>query len=595
MNDHQGEQGCSFSGKMWRLRALTTDHHRQLARESGLHGLFAAILADRGLESVLEVERYLRPLLSHLVDPMGLRDMDKAVARLVRMVEQGEPCAIFGDYDVDGVTSCALLYRYFAALGQAPRIYIPDRMSEGYGPNEPALRTLHAEGIQVVITVDCGITAFEPMQAAAKIGLDVIVTDHHQAREILPDAVAVINPNRLDDPFPHKELAGVGVAFYLVLALNRALRERGWFQSPRVEPDLKSVLDLVAVGTIADVASLTGLNRPLTAVGLRVASADTRQGLVALMAVARLRGSLSAGQVGFQIGPRINAGGRLGQGALGAELLITDDATRAEEIAQTLEQYNHERQQLEKKILQESIAQVESQGLAERRLGLVVAGQGWHQGVVGIVASRLVERYHRPVVVMAMDADGGGKGSGRSIPGVDLLAAVTRCEPLLRGFGGHRAAAGLTLIPGELDALIECFDRAVREGNPPELFQPVLRVDGECPLGDVDLELVGRLERLQPFGRGNPEPVWVARNVRVLDPRVLNERHVRCQLADTRDAVVDAIAFGVLPGPLGQGMLHATARVDVAGTLSINRYNHRERVQFIIKDVRPASLEPLGV
>ncbi|NGZ06848.1 MAG: single-stranded-DNA-specific exonuclease RecJ [Magnetococcales bacterium] len=582
----------SFTGKGWRLRAQTSNLHHRLAQQAGLHGMFATILADRGLTDLQEVERFLRPLLSHLVDPLGLSDMDKAVVRLVQMVENHQPCAIFGDYDVDGVTSCALLYRYFQALGQPPRIYIPDRLTEGYGPNVAALRSLRSAGIQVVITVDCGITAYDALQVAAEIGLDVIVTDHHQARPDLPMAVAVVNPNRLDDPFPHKELAGVGVAFYLVMALNRALRERGWF-GPRTEPDLKSLLDLVAIGTIADVASLTGLNRSLATVGLRTLATTTKVGLHALMEMARLRGSMNAGQIGFQIGPRINAGGRLGQGILGAELLMTDDPAYAMEIATTLEEYNQERQQVERKILAESVDQVESQRLDQKRRGMVVAGEGWHPGVVGIVASRLVERYHRPAIVMAMDHAGGGKGSARSIPGVDLLAAVTACADTLLGYGGHRAAAGMTLVPGKLDALMEAFDQAVRLNNPPELFQPVLRVDGEIALDWIDLELGGRLERLQPFGRGNPEPVWVARNVRILDPRILQERHIRCLLLDQTDSTLDAIAFGVLPGSLGQGLMQGTARLDVAGTVSINRYNNRERMQFIIKDARPALGEPL--
>ncbi|MBF0342525.1 MAG: single-stranded-DNA-specific exonuclease RecJ, partial [Magnetococcales bacterium] len=477
----------------------------------------------------------------------------------------------------------------FSALGQPPRIYIPDRLKEGYGPNEGALRTLHGEGVRVVITVDCGITAYEPLSVAARLGLDVIVTDHHQARESLPEAVAVINPNRLDDGFPHKELAGVGVAFYLVMALNRALRARGWFQPSREEPEIRQLLDLVAIGTIADVASLTGMNRPLTSAGLRQLATVGKVGVLALMEVARLQGSLSAGQVGFQIGPRLNAGGRLGQGQLGAELLTTEDPQRAGEIAVLLEAFNQERQQLEKEIFQQSVAQIRAQSLDLARLGLVVAGQGWHPGVVGVVASRLVERYHRPVVVVAMDENGGGKGSGRSIPGVDLLAAVDACSPLLVAYGGHRAAAGMTLAPGKLPEFMDAFDQAVREANAPELFQPVLRVDGELSdLGEINMELAGRLERLQPFGRGNPEPVWVLKDVRVMDARVLNERHVKCQLVDRADGALDAIAFGVLPGPLGEGLLRHPLRLDVAGTLSINRYRNREQVQLILKDARPA-------
>lgn len=578
----------SYAGKVWHPRAEVLECHRQLAKEAGLQELFAGILAHRELVTLEQVERFLRPLLSHLADPLEMMDMDKAVARLVRVVEERESCAIYGDYDVDGVTSSALLFRYFSAVGNPPRIYIPDRLTEGYGPNVLAMRTLHADGVRVVITVDCGITAFEALQEAAQIGLDVIITDHHQGRETVPVALAVINPNRVGETFPYKELAGVGVAFYLVLALNRGLRERGWFAKEIQEPDLKTLLDLVAMGTIADVASLTGLNRPLTLVGLRMASSLPKIGLSALMEVARLQGALSAGHMGFQIGPRINAGGRLGQGSLGAELLITEDAERAGEIARILEVYNQERQGLEKKMLQEALDLLDAMPHLEERCGLVVAGQGWHPGVVGIVASRLADRYYRPVVVLAMDDEGRGKGSARSIPGVDLLAAVIECETFLATYGGHQAAAGLTLLPGKLTEFSQAFDQAIRKQNPPEIFQPTLRVDGELEIVLADMELAGRIERLQPFGRGNPEPVWVLKNVRLMEAQVLKDRHLKGVLVDAWDEGMDAIAFGVLPGPVGLGMQNAKGRMDVAGTLSVNRYRNRETIQFVVKDARPA-------
>ncbi|MBF0294066.1 MAG: single-stranded-DNA-specific exonuclease RecJ [Magnetococcales bacterium] len=579
----------SFSGRIWRPRVETGEHHRQLAKEVGLRELFAGILAYRALETPDQVEAFLQPRLSQLPDPLELMDMDKAVARLIRVVEEREPFVIYGDYDVDGVTSCALLYRYFKALGHPPRIYVPDRLSEGYGPNPQAMRTLAAEGARLVITVDCGIMAHEALEVARESGLDVIVTDHHQGRESLPPAIAVINPNRLDETFPHKELAGVGVAFYLLLATNRALRQRGLFQEGNPAPDLKSLLDLVAVGTIADVASLTDLNRPLTSAGLRMEGTHLKPGLRALMEVARLSGErMSAGQIGFQIGPRINAGGRLGKGTLGAELLITDDPQRAMEIARILDDYNQERQILEKKIFQEAVGLIEGSGSVEGRHGVVVGHEGWHPGVVGIVASRLAERYHRPTVVLALDAEGGGKGSARSIPGLDLYSAVAACEGHLAAFGGHRAAAGLTLRPGQLAPFTLAFDQAVREQNPTETFQPALLVDGELDIVLANLELAGRIERLQPFGRGNPEPLWIIRNVRLLDARVVKDRHLKCMLADPWEEVLDAIAFGVLPGEPGSGMLNATGRLDVAGTLSINRFRNRESVQLLIKDARPA-------
>ncbi len=584
----------SFSGKVWRPRSLVLDTHRQLAEAFGLNPIFATILADRGLHDPAAVDLFLRPRLQQLLDPLRLLDMEKAVDRLVRAVEEGESIAVFGDYDVDGVTSSALLVRYFRALGIIIRVYIPDRLTEGYGPNGAALRALAVEGIRVVITVDCGATAFEALAEARQAGLDVIVTDHHQMREVLPPAFAVINPNRPDDSFPHKNLAGVGVAFYLLMALNRGLRQRGWFHAGRVEPDLKQWLDLVAIGTIADVASLTGLNRILVAQGLRVAADSGSVGLQALKQCAHLGGGLRAGQVAFQLGPRINAGGRLHRGMLGVDLLVTEDAERAQVLAEELEGYNRERQSLEERMLRGALATIEAAGGVGRRFGLVVADAGWHPGVIGVVASRLAERLYRPVIVIALDEQGQGKGSGRSIPGINLLAAVEGSAPLLKAFGGHRAAAGLSLEARHLPAFTEAFDQAIQAQFTPGLFDPVLYFDGVVPLMAVNRTFVSHLESLQPFGQGNPEPVVVLENMRVVNPRLLKERHVKCLLIDHQDNALDAIVFQAWPGPLGEGLM-ASGRVDVAGTCGINSYRDRESLQMVLKDARPVHSSDQGV
>ena len=579
----------SFSGKIWQWRTQVEVQHRQLAQECGLEPLFEMILADRGLSDRSSVDAFLNPRLQHLADPFGLLDMEKAVERLVRAVEAGESMAVFGDYDVDGATSSALLRRYFRDLGVSVRVYIPDRLTEGYGPNAPAMLLLAEEGINLVITVDCGVTSFSALEAAEKAGLDVIVTDHHQVGATLPPAFATINPNRRDESFPHKELAGVGVAFYLVMALNRALRQRGWFHPERPEPNVKKLLDLVAIGTVSDVASLTGMNRILVAFGLRVAGESTNVGLQALKHCARLDGAVRAGQVAFQLGPRINAGGRLSQGILGVELLTTEDVLRAEAISEALEGFNRERQSLEVRILRAAITRIEAAGGVEDRFGLVVAEEGWHPGVIGIVASRIAEKFYRPVIVIALDEKGRGKGSGRSIPGVDLFAAIESARSFLSNFGGHRAAAGLSLDAKNVQAFSEAFNEAVREQFTPGLFSPTLRVDGVMAVADVNRALVRKLERLQPFGQGNPEPVVVLKNMRAANARILKDRHVKCQLMDVYDNVLESIAFQVFPGPLGEGLVSTATRMDVAGTLSINCFRDRETVQMIIKDARPAS------
>ncbi|MBF0110362.1 MAG: single-stranded-DNA-specific exonuclease RecJ [Magnetococcales bacterium] len=578
----------SFSRKLWKTRTDPSERHRLLAGEAGLEAFFSGILADRQLMDLEEIQCFLEPRLAMLADPMGLLDMDKGVSRIVTALERRERIAVFGDYDVDGATSSALLIRYFRALGVELLLYVPDRLVEGYGPNDAAMRFLAAEGVTLVVTVDCGITAHDAVAMAHSLGMDVIVTDHHLPRETLPKAVAVINPNRLDESFAHKELAGVGVAFYLVMALNRVLRERGFFSEARPQPDLKSLLDLVAVGTIADMAPLMGLNRIMVKVGLMATEHTRHAGLRALQELARLSGRLSAGQVGFQIGPRINAGGRLSRGRLGAELLATDDPQQAMEIARFLEQANRERQTIEEKIQRQAFAQMTLLPPEQSIHGHVLADRGWHPGVVGIVASRIAEKTHRPTIVIALDEQGIGKGSARSIPGVNLLQAIDACSSFLLAFGGHHAAAGLTIRQEQLPPFTAAFNRFLAENTPEEVFQMALLVDGVTRLNEFSFESVARLERMQPFGRGNPEPVFVFENVRVTGPRVLKERHLKCHLADLDDNTLDAIAFNVFPGPLGTGMISGGGRLDVAGSLGINRYQGRERVQLVIRDARPA-------
>ncbi|MBF0436207.1 MAG: single-stranded-DNA-specific exonuclease RecJ [Magnetococcales bacterium] len=577
----------SFLKKIWKTRVPPLPHHAQTAREAGLEPFFAGILADRQLQNREEIRRFFEPRLSMLTDPLEFKDMDKALDRIIHALKSNEKLAVFGDYDVDGATSSALLLRYFRALGADIKLYVPDRLTEGYGPNPKAMHTLAQAGVTLIITVDCGITAHEAMNEAHQLGMDVIITDHHLPRDSLPTAIAILNPNGLGESFPHKELAGVGVAFYLAMALNRKLRSLGFFTENRTEPDLKNLLDLVAVGTIADVAPLTGLNRILVKMGLLVTENTTNKGLQTLKESARLSGRLSAGQIGFQIGPRINAGGRLSQGRLGAELLATDDAEQASEIARFLETANRERQIIEEKIQRQAIQQLHALTSNKDVRGHVLADKNWHPGVVGIVASRIAEKTHRPTVVIAFDEQGIGKGSARSIPGVNLLEAIDACGPLLMYYGGHHAAAGLTIEEKQLPAFTETFNRFLLENTPEEVYQMSLLVDAQTRLTDFPFETVCQLERLQPFGRGNPEPVFVFENVRALECKTLKDKHLKCHLADSDDNTLEAIAFNTFPGPLGEGIIAARERLDVAATLSVNRFQGRERVQLVIRDARP--------
>ena len=577
----------SLTGRRWRHRLGDERLGMAIAQRCALPEILGRLLAGRGIGPET-AEGFLNPRLRDLLpDPSRFKDMDKAAERLARAVRDGEGIAVFGDYDVDGATSAALLARFFAAAGRPVRIYIPDRMKEGYGPNAPALLKLKAEGVAVAITVDCGITAFAPLAAAREAGLEVIVVDHHGAEPGLPEATAVINPNRLDEPPGHGQLAAVGVAFLLAVAVNRALRQAGWFGADRAEPDLRRWLDLVALGTICDVVPLTGVNRALVAQGLKVMAARANIGLAALADVARLSEAPGTYHAGFLLGPRVNAGGRVGAAELGARLLSTEDPTEAAEIARRLDAYNAERRQIEEAVLAAAIAEVEGRMTP----GLVfAAGEGWHPGVIGIVASRLKEHYARPACVVAI-VDGLGKGSGRSLRGFDLGAAViaARQAGLLINGGGHPMAAGFTVAPERIAALqtflAERLDAGL-DGDPP---RPTLDVDAALQPGAATPALMAELERLAPFGSGNAEPRFVLPALRVVRADRAGEAHVRCFLQGSDGARLKAIAFRSLENGLGKALLRpASPALHVAGHLRADRWQGRSSVQLVIEDAAEA-------
>jgi single-stranded-DNA-specific exonuclease len=501
---------------------------------------------------------------------------------------------VFGDYDVDGATSSALLLRFFRAIGGNIGVYIPDRRKEGYGPNAPALLKLREEGAAVVVTVDCGVTAYEPLAEARKAGLDVVVIDHHQAEIALPEALAVVDPNRIDDQSPHKQLAAVGVAFLLCVGVNRALRAAGWYGEARPEPDLRQWLDLVALGTVADVVPLTGVNRALVRQGLVVMQQRGNPGLAALADVARLREPPGAYHLGFMLGPRVNAGGRVGQADLGARLLASDDPHEVGALAVRLDEFNAERRAIEREVLDQAIARIEGLYGPDRKglpAALVVESEGWHIGVIGIVASRLVERYGRPAFVIGMDG-GVGKGSGRSVRGVDLGAAVlaARQSGLLINGGGHAMAAGLTVAREQLPHLMRFLDErlAPQLGAAPLVRE--LGIDAALAPGAATQELVGMIERAGPFGAGNALPRFALTGVRVDYAQPVGEGHVRCTLVGHQRGRVEAIAFRAGQGELGRALLDpAKPILHVAGALRLDRYNGRDSVRLQIDDAASAA------
>jgi len=578
----------SIGGKRWESRLTDERLALTLAQRLDLPELIGRVLAARSVD-LDQARSFLDPRLRDLLpDPSHLKDMDAAVARLLRALQAGEAIAVFGDYDVDGATSSALLQRFLRAVGADLRVYIPDRLAEGYGPNAPALLRLKAEGIAVVVTVDCGIVAFEALQAAADGGLDVIVVDHHAAEARLPPAAAVINPNRLDDDSPHGQLAAVGVTFLLLVALNRALRDAGWYRQPgRVEPDLRRLLDLVALGTVCDVVPLTGLNRAFVAQGLKILAERRNGGLAALSDVAGIDERPGTFHCGFVLGPRVNAGGRVGEAGLGAALLATDDAEQARGLAERLDAYNAERRAIEAEVLDAALAQLEGASATGKGEGLVLAaGEGWHPGVIGIVASRLKDRFGLPALVIALK-DGLGKGSGRSVPGVDLGANViaARQAGLLIDGGGHPMAAGLTVSEAALPELRAFLDERLAKRIAAIDYRPAMGFDAVLQPGAASADLLEALTRIGPFGVGNAEPRFALPAVRVVRPQVVGENHVRCQLAGADGSRLKGIAFRALDGPLGQALLQSGGLpLHIAGKLRADSWSGPDAVQFIVED-----------
>ena len=589
----------SFSGRSWQARPAENRLIETLAQHHGLPEIISRILAGRGIGPE-QVATFLNPSLrAQLPDPSHLKDMDQAATRLAAAIIADHPVAVFGDYDVDGATSSALLARFFQAAGRSARLYIPDRLKEGYGPNPEALRRLQAEGIRLVVTVDCGITAFAALEAAAAVGLEVVVVDHHAAEPQLPPALAVINPNRLDEDSSQGTLAAVGVTFLLVVAVNRELRRKGWYaQNNLPEPDLMSWLDLVALGTICDVVPLVGLNRALVRQGLKVLARRSNPGLAALADVAGIRERPEAFHAGFVLGPRVNAGGRVGEAGLGARLLTCDNHFEAEHIAKQLDDYNTERKAVEAAVLEQAIETWSRHPDPDAPLILAV-GEDWHPGVVGIVASRLKERWHRPACVVGLSGPV-GKASGRSVPGLDLGAAViaARQAGLLLAGGGHAMAAGFTVARDNLDSLrvfLTTHIRQQQERQPHDgLRQPILNLDGVLSPAGAGRELLAHLERLAPFGTGNSEPRFALADVRLAFADVVGGQHVRCSLSGLDGSRLKAIAFRAAETDLGRHLLrHAKGPLlHVAGTLRLDRWNGTETVQLVIDDAALAQSRP---
>lgn len=581
----------SATGRIWRDRVDQRGAARALAmvQRFQLPEMLARLLAGRNVE-LDAVEDFLDPTIRKLMpDPFTITQMEAAAKRIADAAQRREKVAIFGDYDVDGATSSALLAWHLRHCGLDPQIHIPDRIFEGYGPNVDAIKTLAGKGATLLVTVDCGTTSFEPLAEAKKLGMSVVVIDHHQTGEELPDVDAVVNPNRPDDISGLGHLAAVGLVLITLVAVNRELRKRGFWTAEMPEPDLLSMLHHVALGTVADVAPLIGLNRAFVAKGLIALRRRDHVGHTALMDVSRLNGPPEAWHLGFMLGPRINAGGRIGRADLGVRLLLEGDISEAAKIAAELDRLNVERRVIEQAAEAQAEAEaLASLGLEDKGSVIVTASEGWHPGVVGLVASRLKEKFARPAFAIALEPGGIGTGSGRSISGVDLGKAVRQAvtDGLLMKGGGHAMAAGITLRKerlGEFRAYIESALAADvgKSRNEKELF-----IDGAVTARGVTTDLVNTLNRAGPFGAANPEPVIALPAHQLVYVDEVGQAHLRLRFKANDGAMVNGIAFRSVGQKLGNALQELRGQpVHVAGSLTVDRWQGAERVQMRVIDV----------
>ncbi|HEV8341158.1 MAG TPA: single-stranded-DNA-specific exonuclease RecJ [Candidatus Binatia bacterium] len=585
--------------KRWVLKQADESCVSLLSEALKVSPVLARILAQRSLTAPDAARRFLScSLRSDLPSPFLMAGMSRAVERLAEAIGRKEPICIWGDYDVDGTTGTSALVTFLKEVGCQPIYYIPHRIDEGYGLNAEALRQLSERGIKVVVSVDCGVSNYREVEIARDLGIDVIIVDHHELPELLPPAVAILNPHRPDCFFPDKGLSGAGLAFYLIIGLRAKLREIGWFDNSET-PDIRRYLDIVTLGTIADMVPLRGVNRVLSRRGLVELGGSTRPGIIALKQVAGISGpEVGVAHVAFRLGPRINAAGRMDAGLKVVEMLTTDSTEEAVRIAQELDDHNRERQATEAKVLGEALARLSED--SQDRYSIVLGQEGWHPGVLGIVASRIVDRFHRPTVVVGFD-QGNGKGSARSIRGFHMVEGLRGCADCLEKFGGHEYAGGLSIRADKFSSFIERFEEMARGCLTSEHLVPVIDVDDRLDFSQIGFALVREIEGLQPFGIGNPEPLFMTREVQVSERRDfsggarLRLRHGGRALS----AVVFGSQFGVsgndsrtatAPGlETLSSMLSREAKIDIVYRLGADEWSGTYAVELRLVDARPST------
>ena len=564
----------------WKLKE-TGDKNVEylLSKEFGIHPIISQILVSRGILDIEAARRYLHPSLNDLHSPFLMKDMKKGVSRLLKAIHDHEEIIIYGDYDADGITSVVILYKFIKEITPHINYYIPDRVQEGYGLKIPAIDKFKNNNVKLLITVDCGISDVEQITYAQSIGIDTIVLDHHEISGPLPPAVASINPNREDCSFPFKGLAGVGIAYNFLIALRGSLNKEGFWRD-RNHPNLKEYLDIVTLGTIGDMAPLIDENRIFAKIGLELITESQRPGIKALKEVSGVDNQpIDSFKASFSLIPRINAAGRIASALDAVKLLLADDMTEARMLAEKLDSYNRNRQLMEKKILNEILERISNNNVIEKMNSFVFASDKWHPGVIGIVASRLVELFNRPAFVISLN-NGVGKGSGRSVSDFNIYKGIQQCAPLLLSYGGHYHAAGISIKEENIDEFAGLLDKIIQ--NSFEFTQqssPII-IDSECQISDISLDLIEQLDILAPFGSKNPEPLLYARNIKVSSPIVVGNSHLKMWV-NSNGTSFDSIWFN-----MGKYQTELNdANVDIVFTPQINNWNGSPNIQLKMKDV----------
>ena len=558
--------------KKWECYNLDNEKVEELVKKRHITNLLASILVNRGIIDGEKINVFLNPTRKDFYNPFLMPDMEIAVKRIVKAIENKEKIMIYGDYDADGITSITVLKKYLNEIGLKTGEYIPNRLNEGYGLNKDAISKIYNDGYKLMITVDCGISGLEEVDYANSLGMEIIITDHHEPAEKLPEAIAVIDAKRKDNKYPFNQLAGVGVVFKLIQAISTELKLE--------EKEYLKYLDLVCIGTISDIVPLVDENRVIAKLGLKLIEKTKNIGLKTLLNIADLK-KIDSNAISFGVAPRINACGRMGFQEEALQLFLTEDSGEATKIAKRLVQFNQERQAKEKQIFEEVIEKIEKDDKDKKCI--VLAEENWHHGVIGIVASKITEIYYKPSILICLEGDK-GKGSGRSVPGFDLYTALTKCSDYIEKFGGHSMAIGITIKKENFEKLKEAIEKYAQESNISDIM-PIINIDKEINLKNINIEEVKSLELLEPFGVGNKMPLFLLRNLKIDSIRALSGgKHLKLTLKQDNN-IVDAIGFNM--GDLSKEYLLGD-KVDVVGTIEINSFGNKENIQINLKDIRKA-------